>query len=74
MKHYQKIMESFEYNMGLFFGVFIVVYISCLMHSTYNIKMGFCVVFAILGRREDVGHDKGTHHPPDHKKWSVGKE
>jgi hypothetical protein len=26
------------------------------MHSTYNIKMGLCVVVAILGIREDVGH------------------
>jgi hypothetical protein len=39
------------------------------MHGTHNIKMGFCVVFAILGRREDAGHDKGSHHPPAYKKY-----
>jgi len=46
------------------------------MHSTYNIEMGFCVVFAILGRREDAGHDKGSHHPPAYKKnglWERNK-
>ena len=56
------------------FGVSTVVYTSCLMHSTYNIKMGLSVVLAILGRREDVGHDKGSHHSPAYKNWSVGKE
>ena len=45
------------------------------MHSTYNIKMGFCVVLAILGRREDFGHDKGSHHPPAYKNglWERNK-